>query len=81
MARISVTDVNVHDHKRPPCVAQTTASLRLSVGTIPPDGSAGVTLPVNVSQCSSNSQFDLQVVFAANNGADVGTIINGAVSE
>jgi len=64
-----------------PCFAQTTASLPMPVGTIPPGGHASVTLPVDFSQCSSNSQFDVQMVFSANNGAEVGTIIGSGVSE
>jgi alpha-galactosidase len=64
-----------------PCVAQTTASLPLAVGAIPPGASASVTLPVDFSQCSSNSQFDVELIFSANNGADVGTIIGSGVSE
>lgn len=64
-----------------PCVAQTTASLPLTVGTIPPGGSASVTVPVDFSQCSSNSAFAVEVVFSANNGSDVGTIIGSGISE
>lgn len=64
-----------------PCVAQTTASLPMTVGAIPPGGSASVTLPVDFSQCSSGSQFDVQVVFSANSGSDVGAIVGGSVSE
>lgn len=63
------------------CAAQTTVSLPLAVGTIPPGGSASVTLPVDFSQCSANSQFDVEVIFSANSGADAGTIIASGVSE
>ena len=64
-----------------PCMAQSTASLPVTVGTLPPGGSASVTLPVDFSQCSSNSQFDVHVVFSANKGANVGTLIASGVSE
>ncbi|MGB9147288.1 MAG: CBM35 domain-containing protein [Acidobacteriaceae bacterium] len=64
-----------------PCTPQTTAALPLAVGTIPPGGRVSVTLPVNFSQCSANSQFDVEIVFSANNGANIGTIVSGVVSE
>lgn len=64
-----------------PCIAQTTASLPLALGTIPPRARASVTLPVDLSQCSDNSKFDVEIVFSANHGADIGTIMTSGVSE
>lgn len=64
-----------------PCVAQTTAALPLAVGTIPPGARDSVTLPLDFSECSANSQFDVEIVFSANDGADIGTIMNRGVSE
>lgn len=64
-----------------PCVAQTTATLPLAVGNIPPGGHVNVTLPIDVSQCSANSQFDVEIVFSASNGASVGSIMESGASE
>jgi alpha-galactosidase len=63
------------------CNAQTTASLPLAVGTLAPGSQASVSLPVDVSQCPADSQFDVELVFSANNGADVGTIMESGASE
>ncbi len=63
------------------CVAQTTATLPLPVGTIAPGRNASVSLPIDFSGCPANAQFDVELVFSANNGASVGTMIQSGVSE
>jgi alpha-galactosidase len=64
-----------------PCIAQTTATLPLAVGTIAPGGNSSVALPVNFSGCPGDARFDLEVVFSANSGSSVGTLIESGLSE
>lgn len=64
-----------------PCSAQTTDTLPLALGTILPFGHASVTIPVDVSQCPADSQFNVEMVFSANSGSNVGTIVNAGISE
>lgn len=63
------------------CVAQTTATLPLAVGTIAPGGNASVSLPIDFSACPADAQFDVELVFSANNGANVGTLMQSGVSQ
>ncbi|HLJ75890.1 MAG TPA: CBM35 domain-containing protein [Acidobacteriaceae bacterium] len=63
------------------CTAQTTATLPLAVGTIRPGGNSSAVLPVDFSACPANAQFDVELVFSANSGTTVGTMIRDNVSE
>jgi alpha-galactosidase len=63
------------------CVAQTTAPLPLTVGTIAPLGKSSVALPLDFSSCPSNAQFDLEVVFSANSGTSVGSLVQSHIPE
>lgn len=64
-----------------PCMAQTTAALPLAVGTIAPGENASVTFPVDFSACPSDARFDLELVFSANSGTSVGTLIGNDLSK
>lgn len=63
------------------CVAQTTATLPLAVGTIASGGSASVSLPIDISDCPSDARFDVEMVFSGNSGASVGTLVQSGVSQ
>jgi alpha-galactosidase len=63
------------------CVAETTATLPLAVGTIAPGGNSSVALPVNFSACPADAQFNLELVFSGSSGTSVGTLIQSGLTQ
>jgi alpha-galactosidase len=47
----------------------------INVGDIAPGADANVAVPIDFSRCSDSARFNVSLVFSANNGADVGNVI------
>ena len=44
----------------------------IELKSIPPGGHAEVDVPIDFSRCTESAQFNVSLVFSADNGAEVG---------
>ncbi len=63
-----------------PCIAQTTATVPLAVGSIAPGGNKSVAVPLEFNACPADARFDVELVFSANSGTSVGTLVRSGIS-
>ncbi len=57
------------------CHPRVIGQLPINVGDIAPGTHANVAVPIDFSRCSDSARFNVSLVFSANNGADVGNVI------
>jgi hypothetical protein len=54
------------------CHPKTLLPLPIELNSIPPGGHAEVDVPIDFSRCTASAQFNVSLVFSADNGAEVG---------
>ena len=56
------------------CSPKVIRQLPIELGDIVSNGHSNIEVPIDFSKCSNNAQFSVNLVFSANNGADVGSL-------
>ena len=57
------------------CHPRVIGQLSINVGDVAPGTDANVAVPIDFSRYSDSARFNVSLVFSANNGADVGNVI------
>jgi alpha-galactosidase len=57
------------------CYPGVLSRLPIEAKEIPPGGHIDVDVPIDFSRCTQSAQFNVNLVFSANNGADVGNLV------
>jgi hypothetical protein len=60
------------------CHPKVIAQLPIELNGITPGGYAVVSLPIDFSKCAKSATFNVNLIFSANNGADVGDLVGTA---